>query len=63
MEIQEWQHEIETTRMERPQLLQLLLMVRLLEELQAIRHEFAHANEPDPDAEPDPFQTLNGPRL
>lgn len=38
------------------------LMVHQCEVLEDIRESMNQANEPDPDAEPDPFQTLNGSR-
>lgn len=41
--------------------MELLGMIR--DELTAIREATEQANESDPDAEPGPFQTLNGPRL
>lgn len=37
--------------------------LELLEEIRDELRQMNQANEPDPDAEPDPFQTLNGPRL
>lgn len=65
MDVQDWQDQIyiREPMMNPAQVMQLSLMVELLEEIRGLRSDLAQANESDPDAEPDPFQTLNGPRL
>lgn len=40
---------------------QTAMLSAIHKELMAIREATEQANEPDPDSEPDPFQTLNGP--
>lgn len=42
---------------------QSVLLLMIVEQLCILNEQMAQANETDPDAEPDPFQTLNGPSI
>lgn len=63
MDVHQWKEWIQerSVGMTSPERIQCGLLLEVLHELRMIREATEQANDPDPDAEPDPFQTLNGP--